>query len=140
MSEFTGPLLISFDPDNGRTATLFDDLVWEVGFKGSGVRIVVPAGFTSDGASVPRLLWALMPAWGDKGTRAAILHDYLLSIIPKVPGAAYRTDRKAADAQFYDALIALGVPKWRARLCWLGVRAYGTYYGWIGIYLANLSV
>lgn len=133
MSRFTGPLDVSFS--DARYAFLREDLVWEVGHEGSGVEIRVPAGFHSDGASVPRPLWWLMLAWGDRGTRAAILHDWLLSLISKEDMAAYRRARKHADQQFLEALIALGVSKWRSRICWAGVRAYGIYYGWIGVYL-----
>lgn len=133
MSRFTGPLDVSFS--DASYAFLREDLVWEVGHEGSGVEIRVPAGFISDGATVPRLLWWLMPAWGDKGTRAAILHDWLLGQIPLVPGPSYRAARAHADRQFLESLLALDVEEWRARLCYYGVRAYGTYYGWIGIYL-----
>lgn len=139
MSKFTGPLKVSFS--EARYAVLWEDLVWEVGHEGSGVEIRIPAGFHSDGMSVPRILWALMPAWGDTGTRAAILHDWLLELaepLQKDDLPLYRKKRAEADRQFYEALIALGVEKWRARLCYLGVRAYGIYWGRIGIYLAGL--
>jgi hypothetical protein len=38
--------------------------------------IMVPAGFVTDFASVPRSLWSLYPPWGSYGL-AAILHDFL---------------------------------------------------------------
>lgn len=135
MSRFTGPLKVSFS--EARYAVLWEDLVWEIGHVGSGEEIRVPAGFHSDGASVPRLLWAIMPAWGDKGTRAAILHDWMLDQAKALTTnkSAYRKARALADRQFYDALLALGVARWRALVCYLGVRAYATYYGWLGIYL-----
>lgn len=41
------------------------------------LRLRVPAGFESDAATTPRLLWALFPPVG-KWTQAAIAHDYLL--------------------------------------------------------------
>ena len=39
--------------------------------------------------------------------------------------ADVRWTRKKADDLFYDVLVADGVPKWRARLAWAGVRIGG---------------
>ena len=133
MSKFTGDLSVSFSA--ARYALLKEPLIWEIDYLGSGLRITVPAGFHSDGATVPRPLWWLMPPWGDKGTRAAILHDYLLEELEagRKPHELINT-RERADWQFYLALKALGVAEWRARICWLGVRAYSTYSILFGIY------
>lgn len=38
--------------------------------------VTVPKGFITDGASVPRLFWALIPPWGVYG-QAAVVHDWL---------------------------------------------------------------
>ena len=82
--------------------------------------LVVPVGFKSDGASVPRFFWRLVFPPGDVlALRAAFLHDWIYRTHPK------GWDRKKADALFRDVLIADGVPKWRARLAWLGVRIGG---------------
>ena len=82
--------------------------------------LTVPAGFRSDGASVPRFFWRLVFPPGDAlALRAAILHDWIYRTHP----AGW--DRAKADALFRDVLIADGVPKWRARLAWLGVRIGG---------------
>lgn len=57
-----------------------------------GLTIIIPAGFETDGASVPRLLWFLMPPFGVL-LKGAILHDfgyqhgYLLAVY--VHGNAY---------------------------------------------------
>jgi hypothetical protein len=40
-----------------------------------GLRIVVPAGFETDGASVPRLLWPVFPPWGVLFF-GSIIHDF----------------------------------------------------------------
>jgi hypothetical protein len=81
--------------------------------------VIVPAGFETDFASVPRLPLVYL-ACGDVGRRAAVLHDYL-----------YRTgqvSRPSADAVFREALLADGVSRWRAWLMWSGVRAMGWKY------------
>lgn len=82
--------------------------------------LTVPAGFSSDGASVPRFFWRLVFPPGDqKALRAAFVHDWI-----------YRTHpegwiRAAADALFRRLLISDGMPEYRAYLAWLGVRLFG---------------
>lgn len=56
--------------------------------------LVVPAGFMTDGASVPRLPLAYM-LFGGRARKAATLHDYLYS---------RRRDRAFADAVFLAAM------------------------------------
>jgi len=125
LSKFTGDISCRFMDDvDGRHAQLLEPLVWECDFKGSGLTVTVPAGFITDGASVPRLLWWLMPAWGDKGTRAAMVHDYLLDMMHLGQPVAGMDVREAIDWQFYLMLKALDVPEWRARVCYWGVAAY----------------
>lgn len=78
--------------------------------------VVVPIGFETDFASVPRLplmFWLL----GDRARKAAVVHDYL-----------YRTEkfsRRVADATFYEAARAEGVDLPSSFLFWLGVRVGG---------------
>ncbi|HIE98682.1 MAG TPA: DUF1353 domain-containing protein, partial [Fuerstia sp.] len=46
--------------------------------QGVEFRVVVPAGFVSDGASIPRLFWAIIgPPIGSSHLLPAIVHDYL---------------------------------------------------------------
>lgn len=76
--------------------------------------IYVPAGYLTDGASVPRIFWNLLPPWGKYGA-AAIVHDYLcefLTII--VDGEPIRITRKQADFILLEAMEVLGVP-WLTR-------------------------
>jgi hypothetical protein len=76
-------------------------------------RFVVPAGFRTDFASVPRVLTWLVPRTG-KHNRAAVLHDWLT----RQPDVS----RKDADGIFLRVLRELGVPPVRRRLMYLGVR------------------
>lgn len=132
MSRFTGPLAVLFyDAEDsnlpnsiGRIAVLMQDLCWEMEYEGSDVVVTVPKGFVSDGASVPWFMWWLMPPWGDRATRAAILHDYLRTMISDHRPNQYASSWRMADRQFYLALRALGVGRIRAGLLWLGTRIY----------------
>ena len=62
-------------------------------------RIIVPDGFTTDFASVPRIPVVYL-SWGDRAHREAVLHDYLYcSDCPVV------VDRAAADSVFLEAIL-----------------------------------
>lgn len=75
----------------------------------------VPAGFEFDGASVPRIFWAVLdPA--SEGFEAACLHDYNLSI-----GMPW----KRAAREFRADLVCYGVPRWRARMIARVVELWG---------------
>lgn len=81
-------------------------------------RMVVPAGFETDLASAPRLVWAIVPPIG-RYQRAAVVHDWLYSRL----GPA--VSRRLADAVFLDAMAAEGVAAWRRWLMWTAVRVAG---------------
>ena len=66
------PALIPFD--DGEYWVLGSELVFTI--RETGQRIVVPRGFVTDFASVPRIFWTFFPKHGEY-TRAAIVHDYL---------------------------------------------------------------
>ncbi len=72
----------------------------------------VPAGFVSDGASVPRLFWPLFPPMG-RYFKAALVHDYLLE--QQIP-------RKTADQVFKVALYELQIKPWRVSVMYYAVR------------------
>lgn len=125
----TGALRLEFGdwgPEVGRIAMLLAELRWRCG----GVDVVVPAGTMSDGATVPRPLWWFLPPWGDRGTAAAILHDYLCEALDRGAPAPGCATRSACDRQFRLAATSLGVAPWRATLAWLGVRAYSLARGY----------
>ncbi|MBM2915564.1 DUF1353 domain-containing protein, partial [Escherichia coli] len=78
--------------------------------------ISVPAGYVTDLASVPRLLWSVFPPHG-RYAKAAIIHDWLYD-------NALRT-KKEADRIFLDAMKVLKVPAWRRSLMYFAVRLFG---------------
>ena len=80
----------------------------------------IPAGFKSDGASVPRLFWRVVFPPGDAcALRAAIIHDYIYRHHPT------GWTRKAADDLFRDLLIQDGTPLFRAYAAYYAVRLFG---------------
>ena len=86
-------------------------------YRGSRDVFVVPAGFRTDFASVPRVVVWLFPRFG-RYTLAAVLHDWLVTVgIPT--GAVSSRD---ADGLFRRVMAELGVPPLRRWLMWCGVR------------------
>lgn len=82
--------------------------------------VVIPAGFESDGASVPRFFWrSVFPPGDQDALRGAVAHDYVYRNHPP------KWSRCEADRMFYDTLTADGVGCIRAFLAWLGVRLFG---------------
>ena len=90
---------------------LLRELIWD-----DGVRIVVPAGFVTDLASIPRAFrWLLQQNGASR--KAAVLHDFLYR--------THRMTRKDSDAMFKKALAAEGVNPVGGWLYWAGVRVGG---------------
>lgn len=78
--------------------------------------VVVPAGFVTDFASVPRLPFVYFLTAG-VAVRAAVIHDYL-----------YRSgnaSRKEADKVFAEAMKITGQAAWRRGLMYVGLRLFG---------------
>ncbi|WP_062381973.1 DUF1353 domain-containing protein [Pseudomonas abietaniphila] len=100
------------------THTLLDDLV----LADEDQRIItVPAGFTTDFASIKVLhnafLFVLFALVSGYGNYAATVHDWLYG--------GGQMSRKDADAVLYRALRAEGVARWRSWIFWAGVRLGG---------------
>ncbi len=80
--------------------------------------IEVPAGFLSDGASVPRIFWGVLSPFGDY-FGAALIHDFLYSANNR------QFDRATCDAIFLTAMKEAGVPWLRRRTIYRAVRLGG---------------
>ena len=81
--------------------------------------IIVPRGFKTDLASVPRLFWPLIGPFG-KWTMAAIVHDYLYD--KECPN---KFMRKEADIIFYEAMRYHYVNIITAKVMYYMVRLFG---------------
>jgi len=80
--------------------------------------IVVPAGFITDLASIPRLFWNILPPFG-KYTAGAVIHDYL-----------YRTrlvSRALADRTLLTGMKLGRVPFWQRLVIYWNVRIFGGF-------------
>ena len=113
-------------------------------------KVTVPAGFVTDLASVPRLLWAIVPRDG-LHNGAAVVHDFLYQHRgrPQVPlcgpdacqtgstlerlslhgympaGEDAKLTRKQCDEAFLYLMLAAGVSKGLAQTMYRAVRLFG---------------
>lgn len=106
------------EDENGNVYTLMEEdgltVIWD------WRTLIVPQGFQSDGASVPRFFWRFVFPPGDtKALRAAFAHDFV-----------YRTHpigwtKQNADQMFYDLLVADGIGSMSAWCAYQGVKWFG---------------
>ena len=120
---FTGPLTIT-QTDKWRVWRLEEPLTYEVKCLGSRRKITAPRGYLVDGASIPRLLWWLLPTWG-RYSRATVPHDYLYDMLKAGTPHKEGQTRKQADAVFLEAMGVCRV-SWLVRHgMWAAVRLFG---------------
>lgn len=101
-------------PSSGIKLLLLSDLVYESPLLNR--KIVVPAKFITDLASIPQFLWNILPPIGAYDA-AAVVHDYLY---------LYNGfTRKQADDVLNEAMGELEVIAWKRRLIYAGVRVGG---------------
>ena len=92
----------------------------------SVLKILIPAGFRYDGASVPRLFWAIINPL-DLSEAAPLVHDYLYRnagldvpvyvLAPDgktvIPCNAMQFSKEFADSMFRDIMIRWDVTPWK---------------------------
>lgn len=83
-----------------------------------GRLFIVPKGFKTNFASVPRILWWLIAPVG-KHTLPSVLHDYLYEY-----GHILGVSRKEADKIFWDANEESNVARITNNVMWFCVRVF----------------
>lgn len=102
-----------------------------LGQKYSHCWVLIPAGYGSDGATVPYLAQWLFPVWGKFGG-AVLLHDrlcatgYYMTLDAQDNVVRVALTRKEVDEIFFEALEVLGITARRLALVKAGVSAYRT--------------
>lgn len=81
--------------------------------------ILIPKGFVTDFASVPQMVWWLIPPHG-KASMPSIVHDFMY----QTPSAHLLTRRQVDDIWFV-LMKKSGVPTWQRYVMYLFVRALG---------------
>lgn len=83
-----------------------------------GDTYTIPAGFVSDGMSIPRCFWGwLSPQLDFTTLLPSVIHDWLYS--------EHVCTREEADQWYRDALIDNGFSRGKACLIYAGLRCFG---------------
>jgi hypothetical protein len=99
-----------------------------IGVEGSDKYVDVETGFKTDGATIPRLLWWLLPPMGEY-SQACTLHDKLCQtykitqVINGVP-TDVAVDRKEIDRILKESMEVLEVTRWKRMVIMTGVNLY----------------
>lgn len=115
---------------NGRPVfELVEDLIFSVRIGRGLMEVVVPAGFQTDFASIPRPFWLFLPPSGAYNL-AGIIHDFLYSkgvdgINEDGEEEEGECSRFLADVLFREAMKTLGVPLWKRVMMYYALRAFG---------------
>lgn len=85
--------------------------------------LMIPKGFRTDLASIPRILWPIFPPHKAEFVTPSIVHDYMYTI-------KYKNDRALADEVFYEAIKLKGASRITSFLMWSALRLFGeSHYG-----------
>lgn len=103
-----------FETEGGFPYTLTAPLIYESDLLKA--TLIVPEGFKTDLASVPRGLWNLIPKSG-KQDRPAVIHDFLY--------VHNGVSRSQADAILNEAMAVCGVGRVSRWIIYSGVRVGG---------------
>jgi hypothetical protein len=87
--------------------------------------VTVPTGYTTDLASVPRLLRWIVPVANAKNRKAAVVHDYLCT-----HGDGVVKNQKQSDRVFREALGVLGLGRFKSGALYYPVRIFQSIKGW----------
>lgn len=122
MSSFTQPIR-SETTDNPLKRRLIEPFSFYLGTDENNklCEITVPAGFESDGASIPRIFWSVASPWTGRYVKAAWLHDYL-----------YKTglvSKLVADVIFLEAMLICDTSYVKAHGMYLAVK-FGGHAAW----------
>lgn len=94
-------------------------LVADFHAKVDGMAFTVPAGFVTDGASIPRFLWRLCGhPLETRRFPIAVLHDWLYEVDQGLT-------RQQVDEIYRDGLLSLGYGKWTAATEYYAIRLFG---------------
>ena len=115
MSSFTDKLLVE-PTDDGTKWIIKRAFDYHVGNEFSHDVIHIPEGYITDFASIPRVLWSVLPPFG-RYSQAAVVHDYLCD-------TRTRSSKETHD-MFMEMMEVLGVSRWKRYPMYYGVKCCG---------------
>lgn len=126
MNNFLTELAVTPLPDGRNWRVDPPPFVYHFGTPTGEDYVTVEAGFITDFASTPRVIWSLFPPWGKYG-KAAVVHDklYRTRLVTNKAQGNWTVTRHEADCVLWEAMGVTGTPT-VSRLCiYLGVRLGG---------------
>jgi hypothetical protein len=122
MAGFLSPLELEYL--DGVTWKITAPFTYHIGAPDGVESVQIPIGFVTDFASVPKVLWNLLPPVGTYG-KAAVIHDWLYQD-RVIDGPCLRVCTRAeADAILFEAMTVLAVGFLTRWTIYLGVRVGG---------------
>lgn len=119
---FTSPLRVEKIGEN--EWVLLTPLIYD-----GSEKIIVPAGFETDFASVPRVAWRFCPPVAGNHAEPAVLHDYL---------CVNSDNQSRTDKLFLEAMARNGVGRLKRNVMYLAVMLYqvskGKYFKKRGVH------
>ena len=106
---------LKLSPKGAKTWTVAED--WKVYPLTVKEQITVTKGFVTDLASIPRLLWRILPPFGQY-TEASVTHDFLYK------KGLY--SRKTCDKIFRELMKRYAVKDWKIKVMYRAVRWFGS--------------
>ncbi|ECP8719475.1 DUF1353 domain-containing protein [Campylobacter jejuni] len=94
------------------------EIISDYAFSLPSLNGVVPKGFKTDGASIPRLFWSLFPPFKSEYFSACVIHDYLCE------KAKSRKDYKLADLALKEAMQKLKCSKFKCFVFYQACNAF----------------
>lgn len=114
MGVFVNKLII--EDINGKEWVLHETFKWQ---SNDGYTITILPGFSTDFATVPKLLQLIFPPT-DKYDKACLIHDFLYT--------GNNINRKRCDDYFLEALKDCEVTFLKRYIMYFSVRLFGRYY------------
>lgn len=84
-----------------------------------GVLIIIPAGYITDGSSIPRVFWRIVNPWYTEARRASCVHDFIYSHL-------YKTlSKHFADTALKEIMLKDGASEFIANTFYWCVKTFG---------------
>jgi hypothetical protein len=114
MSQFTEPCRVEIV--GPMLFELVKPFAYHIGTYPSNKVIIVPEGFITDFASIPRVFWPILSPL-DEYAKAAVLHDFMYVMAPY--------ERLRCEEIFLEAMTVLKVPEWKKMAVYRAVYLFG---------------
>jgi hypothetical protein len=128
MSVFSSELVVGFAPGDSMFVLRCPLIYWSGVKAGEGVEVVVPEGFVTDFASIPRLFWSIAPPYGWYA-EAAVVHDLLYSLGGVYSGVRYT--RYQCDRVLLTAMYSLARVKAKSRIELFEMQRESCIFYWV---------